>query len=147
MVNRTGLAVSLTTASALVLASTVAPVLAEDAPVAKPTPWNVGTKPAPTPAPASDSALSLRVYPGTESRGPLPYRPEPRRNDDPAYSVDVTAVMTRCADGSLIITALVIGGQTTPLPNHCRTVPGASGVTPSPPCDANRWNCGTATQH
>ena len=138
------LAVSLTAALALVLASEVVPVLADDAPVAKPTPWNVAPKPAPTPAPASDSALSLRVYQGTESRGPLPYRPEPRRNDDPAYAVDVTAVMTRCADGSLIITALVIGGQTTPLPNHCRTVPGA---TPSPPCDAKRWNCGTATPH
>jgi hypothetical protein len=40
---------------------------------------------------------------------------------DTPYAVDVSAVMTRCNDGSLIITALMIGGQLTPLDNRCPT--------------------------
>ena len=144
---RTPLAVTLSIVLALFTASTAVPVWAVDPPAARPTPWNASTTPAPAPLPTTDSTLSLRVYKDTGSGSPLPYRPTPHRRDDPAYAVDVTAVMTRCADDSLIITALVIGGQTTPLPNRCRTESGASGAAPAPPCNANRWNCGTTATH
>jgi hypothetical protein len=48
--------------------------------------------------------------------------------------------MTRCPDGQLVITALVIGGQLTPLDSTC---PGEREPGPPPPCDANRWTCRT----
>ena len=50
--------------------------------------------------------------------------------------------MTRCADGSLVIGALLIGGLETPLDNACS---GAASRQPAAPqCDANRWNCNVA---
>ena len=55
----------------------------------------------------------MRVYKDFDGRQ--------QRIGDTPYAVDVSAVMTRCTDGSLIITALVIGGQLTPLDNHCPT--------------------------
>jgi hypothetical protein len=51
--------------------------------------------------------------------------------------------MTHCADGSLVITALVIGGRLTPLDARC---PGDARKAPPatpPPCDANAWTCAT----
>ena len=59
------------------------------------------------------SPLNLRVYKDFEGN-------KPSKGQNP-YAVDVSAVMTRCTDGSLIVTALVIGGQLTPLDNHCPT--------------------------
>lgn len=54
--------------------------------------------------------------------------------------------MTRCPDGNLVITALVIGGQLTPLDNRCPGEQRAEGAPPgaAPQCDANTWNCTTA---
>ncbi len=104
------------------------------------TPWNTATArpPPPTPA-ASDSTLSLRVYDGVNSGSPLPYRP--RERDDRAYAVDVSAIMSRCTDGSLVIKALLIGGHLTPLDNRCSTESGFVPGTPAPQCDATTWNC------
>lgn len=109
-----------------------------------PSPWNTRTAPAPAPAPAEDSTLSLRLYEGLASGDKLPYRRDTRRRDDPAWAVDVSAVMTRCPDGNLVITALVIGGNLTPLDSRCPgepkpTRPNAPGATPQ--CDADTWNC------
>ena len=59
----------------------------------------------------AQSPLNLRVYKDFDSQ-------KPSDSQNP-YAVDVSAVMTRCADGSLIVTALVIGGQLTHLDNHC----------------------------
>jgi len=107
-------------------------------------PWNTGTAP-PAPRPATeDGTLALRLY---EDR--LPYRPGAPRRDDPAWAVDVSAVMTRCPDGNLVITALVIGGQLTPLDNRCPAerrdaTPPAPGTAPQ--CDAKSWNCRTGTR-
>jgi hypothetical protein len=138
---------------ALVIAGLVlatVPAAALDAPTPKaastPTPWNTGTAPPPAPRPAEDSTLSLRLYDELPGRGKLPYRPGPPRRGDPALAVDVSAVMTRCPDGNLVITALVIGGQLTPLDNRCPGERRQAPATPSgatPRCDANTWNCST----
>ena len=106
-------------------------------------PWNTSTTRDPdTPPPpaASDSTLSLRVYDGVNSRNQLPYRP--RQPDDPAYAVDVSAIMSRCADGSIVIKALLIGGHLTPLDNRCDAEPPPDSSKPAPVCDPNTWNCG-----
>jgi hypothetical protein len=109
-------------------------------------PWNSGTAPPAPRPPAEDSTLTLRLYDDIPGRGKLPYRPGPPRRDDPAWAADVSAVMTRCPDGNLVITALVIGGQLTPLDNRCpderRQAP-ATPAGPTPQCDANTWNCST----
>jgi len=84
--------------------------------------------------------LSLRVYEEGSAAGKLPYRPGPPRRNDPAWAVDVSAVMTRCPDGNLVITALVIGGQLTPLDNRC-AADARPGRPAAPQCDANTWNC------
>ncbi|MBL8200319.1 MAG: hypothetical protein JNK40_05035 [Chromatiales bacterium] len=115
-------------------------------PAGKPTPWNAGTAPPPPRPPTSDSTLTLRIYDEDLGRDKLPYRPGRPRRDDPAWATDVSAVMTRCADGNLVITALVIGGQLTPLDNRCpdewrQDTPAAPGATPQ--CDAKSWNCST----
>jgi hypothetical protein len=55
-----------------------------------------------------------------------------QRIGDTPYAVDVSAVMTRCNDGSLIITALVIGGQLTPLDNRCPTTSKKRGIYNAP---------------
>jgi hypothetical protein len=77
--------------------------------------WNLDTAPqSKTATPAEPpSTLNMRVYKDFDGRQ--------QRIGDTPYAVDVSAVMTRCNDGSLIITALVIGGQLTPLDNHCPT--------------------------
>ncbi|MDH4021569.1 MAG: hypothetical protein OEW88_08925 [Gammaproteobacteria bacterium] len=111
---------------------------AETEPPRSSTAWNAATARPPTPA-ASESALSLRVYDGLNSRSPLPYRP--RQPDDPAYAVDVSAIMSRCADGRLVITALLIGGHLTPLDNRCGTGSAPDPGAPAPPCDATTWTC------
>lgn len=113
---------------------------AETAPPRTSTPWNAATaQPPPSPPAADDSALSLRIYDELTTRSPLPYRP--RRPDDPAYAVDVSAIMSRCADGRLVITALLIGGHLTPLDNRCDTESGSAFDGPAAPCDASAWNC------
>jgi hypothetical protein len=106
-------------------------------------PWNTGTAAPPQRPPAEDSTLALRIYDEGLGRGKLPYSPGPPRRDDPAWAADVSAVMTRCPDGNLIITALVIGGQLTPLDNRCPAEPRQEPATA--PCDAKTWNCGTKT--
>jgi len=114
----------------------------ETAPPRSSTPWNAATaqpSPPPPPAAADDSTLSLRIYDDINTRSPLPYRP--RRRDDPAYAVDVSAIMSRCADGRLVITALLIGGHLTPLDNHCSSESGSASGVPTAPCDASSWNC------
>lgn len=65
------------------------------------------------PGKTAQSPLNLRVYKDFDGN-------KPPKGQSP-YAVDVSAVMTRCTDGSLIVTALVIGGQLTPLDNHCPT--------------------------
>ena len=82
--------------------------------------WNLNTAPPSKPETGgaetgteAQSPLNLRVYKDFDGH-------IPSDNQNP-YAVDVSAVMTRCADGSLIVTALVIGGQLTPLDNHCPT--------------------------
>ncbi len=110
-------------------------------------PWNTGTRlrkpPAESTTPA-DSTLNLTVYPRLhDDAGPPGHRPGYRPGSGhrtPAYATDVTAIVTHCADGRRVITALVIGGQSTPLDNRCdQTIrnPGPSRTT----CDANTWNC------
>jgi predicted cobalt transporter CbtA len=75
--------------------------------------WNLDTatpsKPETETAPPS--TLNLRVYKDFEGHQPV--------DGQNPYAVDVSAVMTRCTDGSLIVTALMIGGQLTPLDNRC----------------------------
>ena len=77
--------------------------------------WNLDTAPqSQTEATAEPpSALNMRIYRDFDGH-------KPHRGDTP-YAVDVSAVMTRCSDGSLIVTALMIGGQLTPLDNRCPT--------------------------
>lgn len=77
--------------------------------------WNLDTAPqSQTEATAEPPApLNMRVYRDFDGH-------KPSRGDTP-YAVDVSAVMTRCSDGSLIVTALMIGGQLTPLDNRCPT--------------------------
>jgi hypothetical protein len=77
--------------------------------------WNLDTAPeSNTATPAEPpSTLNMRVYKDFDGHR--------QRIGDTPYAVDVSAVMTRCNDGSLIITALMIGGQLTPLDNHCPT--------------------------
>lgn len=112
----------------------------QTAPPGKSTPWNASTdRPPPADPAASDSTLSLRIYNGVNSPGPLPYRP--RQADDPAYAVDVSAIMTRCDDGRLVIAALLIGGHLTPLDNRCSTGSGSTPKVKKPECDARTWNC------
>lgn len=111
----------------------------------KPGPWTTGTAPAQAPTPSADaSALALRIYSSQgrreqEQQGLPPYAAGSRHRDDSAYAVDVSAVISRCADGRQIITALVIGGQVTPLDNRCPNEP-----APAPRCDAKNWNCSPA---
>lgn len=100
--------------------------------------WNAGTAPREVTPAQPLAPLALTVYPGLDGRkGGLGRR-------DPPLAVDVTSVMTRCADGNVIVTALVIGGQLTPLDNRC---PGSQAAPSQPPaapaCDAATWNCGT----
>lgn len=111
-------------------------------PGASESPWNTGTAPRRAEPPAEDSTLSLRVYQEGFAEGKLPYRPGSPRRDNPAWAVDVSAVMTRCPDGNLLITALVIGGQLTPLDNRC-PADARQGESAAPQCDANTWNCAT----
>lgn len=75
--------------------------------------WNLdtATPSKPETGTAPPSTLNLRVYRDFNGR-------KPGDSQNP-YAVDVSAVMTRCTDSSLIVTALVIGGQLTPLDNHC----------------------------
>jgi hypothetical protein len=121
---------------------------AQDAPPATPgtsqSPWNTGTAPPQPKPPAEDSTLSLRLYEENFAEGKLPYRQGRPRRDDPAWAVDVSAVMTRCPDGNLMITALVIGGQLTPLDNRCPDDEPAE-RSAAPECDAKTWNCATTT--
>lgn len=77
--------------------------------------WNLDTAPPSTAeaetVPGPPSSLNLRVYKDFDGNKP--------HNSQNPYAVDVSAVMTRCTDGSLIITALLIGGQLTPVDNRC----------------------------
>ncbi len=118
----------------------VAPTQPQDPPNQRSSPWNSTTIPAPLRPPTADGSLSLRVYGALNGQG----RPggTPRR-DNADYAVDVSAVMTRCADGNLLITALVIGGQLTPLDNRCPSGTGRNPPASPPSCDARRWNCKT----
>lgn len=118
----------------------VAPAQPQDPPNKGPSPWNSSTIPALLRPPTADGALALRLYGALNDQD----RPDgtPRR-DNADYAVDVSAVMTRCGDGSLVITALVIGGQLTPLDNRCPSGSGSKPTTAPPTCDANRWNCTT----
>ncbi|MCB1597058.1 MAG: hypothetical protein KDI87_05045 [Gammaproteobacteria bacterium] len=82
--------------------------------------WNLDTAQPSTPetgtaetGTTAQSPLNLRVYKDFDGN-------RPHKGENP-YAVDVSAVMTRCTDGSLIVTALVIGGQLTPLDNRCPT--------------------------
>ena len=133
---------------ALMLASCLASGLANGQASSPPAPkatstWNASTTPPAPRPPAEDSVLSLRLYGEGNKKALPPYQTGPRRRDDPAYAVDVSAVMTHCPDGSLVITGLVIGGQLTPLDARCPAGPGNTSVKPAPACDANRWNCTT----
>lgn len=106
--------------------------------------WNAQTSPRQTKPAAPLAPLSLTVYPGLDGRhGGL-------RSQDAPLAVDVTSVMTRCADGNVIVTALVIGGQLTPLDNHCPGSPAPSPATgpepAAPACDAATWNCRTGQE-
>ncbi len=76
--------------------------------------WNLNTaKPAEAEVETEPpSTLNMRVYKDFDGGKPAGENP---------YAVDVSAVMTRCSDGSLIVTALVIGGKLTPLDNRCPT--------------------------
>ena len=133
MNRRAGTTLAITTAVLLagrLVAAQTTP--AGTAPPRSSTPWNTATtRPPPPPTPAaSDSTLSLRVYDGVNSSSPLPYSPRPA--DDPAYAVDVSAIMSRCADGRLVITALLIGGHLTPLDTRCSNEPGPATGTAAP---------------
>ncbi len=108
------------------------------------TPWNTGTALPPPTELRSDNALSLRVYGDEDSRAPLRDWPGQPGRDDPAYAVDVSAVMSHCANGQLLITALVIGGRLTPLDVHCPDQPVKNPPASAPQCDAKRWTCATA---
>ncbi len=89
-------------------------------------------------APTEDSGLSLRVYGALNEKRQLPATPG---RDSGVYAVDVSEVVTRCADGSSVITALVIGGQLTPLNNRCPVEKTKSPAAKTPACDAHSWNC------
>ena len=105
------------------------------------TPWNVSTAPPEPPAPTPEGSLSFRHYAGTDRDGLLPYRAGGSRRNDEVLAVDVSAVMARCADGSQLITALVIGGRLTPLDKRCPDdVPQERDALP---CDPGRWTCST----
>ena len=130
----------------LAWAATAAGQAAPGTPADKtPSPWNTGTTRAAPDPPSTDSALSLRIYEDQPGYDRIPYRSGRPRRDDSAWAVDVSAVMTRCPDGNLVITALVIGGQLTPLDNRCgderRPKTPAPGTAPQ--CDAKTWNCTT----
>lgn len=137
------LALALALASGLAYGQTAGQASPPATPVTGSTPWNTSTTPPPPRPPGDDSVLSLSVYSDLNKKSLPPYQPGPRRRDDPAYAVDVSAVMTHCPDGSLLITGLVIGGQVTPLDNRCPAGSGKTPATPAPACDANRWNCAT----
>jgi hypothetical protein len=115
---------------------------------AKPGPWNVTTAPPPPAKPAEDSTLTLRLYENVQA-APLPYRPPgpgrpgPGGRGEPTWAADVSAVMTRCTDGNLVITALVIGGQLTPLDARCPDDVRGKVPAAAPACDARTWNCST----
>lgn len=130
----------------LLAALVPAVVLGGDPPPATPPAgggWNAGTASRTTTPAEPLPPLALTVYPGFDGRH------VGARNHVPPLAVDVTSVMTRCADGSVIVTALVIGGQLTPLDNRCpgtRTDPPGTPAGPaaaSPACDATTWNCRT----
>ena len=141
MKRRAGTTVAITTAVLLAGQPVAAQTTPDGTEPPRPsTPWNTATAPPSTPTPAaSDSTLSLRVYDGLNSGSPLPYRP--RQPDDLAYAVDVSAIMSRCSDGRLVITALLIGGHLTPLDNRCNTKSGIDPGAPAAPCDATTWTC------
>jgi|JI10StandDraft_1071094.scaffolds.fasta_scaffold312951_2 hypothetical protein len=101
--------------------------------------WQAGTARPPAPS-APDQILDLRIYESAAFDRRLPYQP-PARGNDRAFALDVQAVMTRCADGRQLITALVIGGTVTPLDARCPE--SAPPGDPAPQCDAKRWNCST----
>jgi hypothetical protein len=137
---RAGTSLAITVVALLAGQSLAAQTAPAGAPPGKTaTPWTTGTDQPSPPPEASDSVLSLRVFDGIDSRSPLPFRP--RQPDDPAYAVDVSAIMSRCADGSLVITALLIGGHLTPLDNRCSKESALVPGTPVAPCDASTWNC------
>lgn len=141
-------------AALLLAASSIGAALAGDEPpppatsgpkatVQAGSPWEAHTR---TPAPQGDGAahvdgtLDLTVYRGLMDGVTLPgraNRPQPRT---PAYATDVTAIVTRCADGRQLITALVIGGRLTPLANRCDEPQGVRKPSTTA-CDANTWNC------
>ena len=100
-----------------------------------------GTIPQAPVQPAGDGALALRVYGAFNEKHPSPGTPG---SDNAVYAVDVREVLTRCADGSTVLTALVIGGQLTVLNNRCPVEVGKSPGDPTPACDANSWTCTTA---
>lgn len=134
--------ISLAIAAAALLAGSPVAGQTGPAPDKSASPWNATTKPPqqPPPTPATgDGSLSLRVYAGLNASDQLPYRP--RQPDDPAYAVDVSAIMSRCADGSIVIKALLIGGHLTPLDNRCNDESGHTSDTPAAECDAATWNC------
>lgn len=89
--------------------------VAQTPPVMDANGWNFDTaKPAEAEtAPEPPSTLNMRVYKDFDGGRSL--------DGENPYAVDVSAVMTRCNDGSLIVTALVIGGKLTPLDNRCPT--------------------------
>lgn len=91
--------------------------------------------------PTDDIGLSLRIYGALNEKRRLP---GPPGSDNAAYAVGVSEVVTRCADGSMVITALVIGGQLTPLHTRCPVEKARSPAAEAPTCDANRWNCTTS---
>ncbi|MEZ5564719.1 MAG: hypothetical protein R3F24_04035 [Gammaproteobacteria bacterium] len=109
-------------------------------------PWNTSTR---SPAssqedtsPPTESTLNLTVYPRLGNGAALlPYRSSRRLRDGPAYATGVTAVVTRCADGSQRITALIIGGHMTPLDSQCDNTQQPSSDVSRTNCDANRWTC------
>lgn len=101
---------------------------------------NKDTNPQTPVPPADDRALSLRIYGAFNEKRPLPGAPG---TDNADYAVDVSEVVTRCADGSTVITALVIGGQRTVLNNRCPAEVGRSPGGQTTACDANRWTCRT----
>ncbi len=146
-------AIGLITGVALTLAVTFGSTrsLAQSGPTpapaaSSPTPWNTGTAPPPGREQRSDSTLAIRIYDG-DIRAPQD-RPAPRKGDEPAYAVDVSAVMTHCANGQMLITALVIGGELTPLDARCpetpARTPASTPAQPAPQCDPNRWTCAAA---
>lgn len=129
-----------------ILAQTAAPPPPATARPKPPDPaasWNASTEarePAAGTSGSTDETLGLTVYRGLVDGVRLPGYGDSTGHRGPVYATDVTAVVTRCADGRQLITALVIGGRLTPLDNHCDE-PGAHGAPPRPKCDANAWTC------